>query len=216
LAARASSPEDVGSLRFTSARLEFRPIEIADMHAIAALHAEDRVTRQLVDGIPDTPGKALVFVLWNQPMRRKGSGTFAVRRRGELQLIGLFSLTPFKDDDRLLELGGKLHPSAWRGSLAVEAGAAMIEHAFTGLGRDRLISAFHPENRPVPGALARLGFTPAASTELFGKQVSTMTLACENWRAQGSAPRRRSGRPTNLCDYGRTPVAGPYAIRNGA
>lgn len=216
MAVRASSPEDVGPLPLTSARLEFRPIEAADMHAIAALHADDRVARQLVDGIPDTPGKALVFILWNQPMRRKGYGTFAVRRRGETQLIGLFSLTPFKDDDSVLELGGKLHPSAWRGGLAIEAGATMVEYAFTGLGRDRLISAFHPENRSVPVALTRLGFAAAASTELFGKQVSTMTLAREDWLAQGSAPRRRSGRQANLCDYGLTPVTGPYAMRNGA
>lgn len=200
----------------STSRLELRPIEFADLGAIVALHAESRVSRQLIDGVPDTPGKALVFLNWNRPMQRKGYGTFAVRRRGELQMIGLFSLTPFKENEELLELGGKLRPSAWRGGLALEAGAALIEHAFTNLARDRLISAFHPDNRPVPAALARLGFVPGTLTELFGSAVATMTLAHADWQKQGRAPRRPDRVSASLYDYGGAAPGQPYAMEDGA
>jgi RimJ/RimL family protein N-acetyltransferase len=196
----------------TSARLDYRPIAIDDMPAIAALHADPRVARLLVDGIPDTLAKAFAFVRWNEPLAERGYGMFAVRRRGDEALIGLFSLTPFDGDEALLELGGRLAPSAWAGGLATEAGAAMINHAFGALARTRLVSAFHPDHRAAPAALARLGFRAAPSTLLFGQPVQTMTLARADWEAQGRLPCRGLASRT---DYGEHAEARPYAAADG-
>ncbi|RVT93296.1 GNAT family N-acetyltransferase [Sphingomonas crocodyli] len=193
-----NSPVDL-----TTRRLTLRPIGAADLFAIAALHADPRVAHQLVDGVPDDGLKALQFLRWNAPLRDAGIGTFAVRRHGEVDLIGLFSLTPFRDDPALLELGGKLAPSAWRGGLAVEAGAAMIDHAIGTLGRDRLVSAFHPDHRAVPFSLARLGFVDAGRDTLFGRDVRIMALDAADWRAQGRKPLPPRQARTNLTDYGR-------------
>jgi len=198
----------------TSARLDYRPIEVADMPAIAALHADPRVADLLVDGVPDTMAKAFAFVRWNEPFVERGYGMFAVRRKSRDDLIGLFSLTPFDGDEALLELGGRLTPSAWMGGLAVEAGAAMITHAFATLGRERLVSAFHPEHRAAPAALARLGFMPAGSATLFGRAVATMELTRAAWQAQGSAPRRPTRSDANRSDYGGGTPMGPYALQH--
>lgn len=199
----------------TSARLDYRPIKVGDMPAIAALHADPRVADLLVDGIPDTMAKAYAFVRWNEPFVERGYGMFAVRRRGRDELIGLFSLTPFGGDEALLELGGRLTPSAWMGSLAVEAGAAMITHAFATLGRERLVSAFHPDHRAAPVALARLGFISAGSATLFGRAVATMELTSAAWHAQGCAPRPRIRPDANRSDYGGGAPMGSYAVQHG-
>ena len=193
-----SSPADIETRRLT-----MRPIGAADLFAIAALHVDPRVAHQLVDGVPDNGLKALQFLRWNAPLRDAGIGTFAVRRHGEAELIGLFSLTPFRGDTALLELGGKLAPSAWRGGLAVEAGAAMIDHALGTLGRERLVSAFHPDHRAVPFSLARLGFVDAGRDRLFDRDVRIMTLDAADWCAQGRKPLSARQALTNLSDYGR-------------
>lgn len=172
--------------RLASARLTLRPIEANDAAAIAALHADPRVARLLVDGIPDTVDKAAIFLAWNAPLAARGIGTFAVRRHGDPRLAGLFSLTPFDDDDALLELGGKLAPGFWGSGVALEAAALLIEHAFGTLDRPRLISAFDPGNRSARVALGRLGFAGSAAGTLFGRAVETMNLSREAWRHRHS------------------------------
>jgi RimJ/RimL family protein N-acetyltransferase len=202
------------SMRITTERLDLSPIADEDVDAIAVLHSDPRVVALLVDGIPDTPVKARLMLYWNVKLAAKGYGTFAVRRRGESGLIGLFSLTPFQDDEALLELGGKLLPEAWRGSLAIEAGAAMIEHAFSTLGRDRLVSAYHPDHRAVPFALGRLGFRPAGETEMFGREVALMALDLADWKAQGARPRTaRSMIARSRSDYGEVRSGQPYSAQ---
>ena len=168
-----------------SPRLALRPIEAGDVDAIAALHADPRVAGQLVDGVPDTPDKARIFLAWNRPLAARGMGTFAVRRRGSEALIGLYSLTPFEGGEAILEFGGKLARSAWGGGIALEAAAAVIDHAFDTLDHDRLISAFDPANRSARAALAKLGFEPAGSGTLYGRPVDRMVLNRDEWRGRG-------------------------------
>jgi RimJ/RimL family protein N-acetyltransferase len=172
-----------------SARLELRPIHPADRIDIARLHADPRVAALLVDAIPDTAAKAEIMLRWNAPLAEAGIGTFAVRRQGEARLIGLFSLTPFEGGEGLMELGGKLSPEAWAGGLAIEAGAAMIDYGFGPLGQDRLVSAFHPDQRSAAASLARLGFDDPRSGMLFDRAVTIMTLTRARWDAQGRKPR---------------------------
>jgi RimJ/RimL family protein N-acetyltransferase len=190
---------DPDSLTLATRRLELRPVALRDADAIARLHADSRVAALLVDGVPDTAEAARRMIVWNVAMAMRGYGTFGVRRRNEPALIGLFSLTPFDGDDALLELGGKLAPSAWRGGLAVEAAAALIDHAFMTLGRTELVSAFHPGHRSAPAALGLLGFRDDGEALLFGRPVARMRLARDAWVAQGGRPVR----PDSRTDYGR-------------
>lgn len=186
--------------RFGSRRLVFRPLTDDDAAAIAALHADPRVSRLLFDGVPDTLPKARIFLDWNRRFDGTGYGTFAVERRDGPGLIGLYSLIPFEDDEHLLELGGKMHPIAWRGGLAVEAGEAMIEYAFTELDRDRLVSAIHPDNRSAARALATLRFEDDGEREVFGWRVTLMRLSRSTWRA-------------NRSDYGPSRAVDPYGLQ---
>ena len=175
-----------------SRRLSLRPIDEADLPAIVALHRDPRVIGLLVDGIPNTRSIAAMLLRWNVPMAAQGYGTFAVRRHGDAAVLGLFSLTPFGDDPELLELGGRLAPDAWRGGLAVEAGAALIDHAFGPLERVALMSAFHPDNRSVPAALGRLGFVDAGhGIGALNRNVRLMRLDRSDWT--GLRPHRRTG-----------------------
>lgn len=171
----------------TTARLVLRSVVSADIDDIIALHADPRVTPMLLDGIPSTPAIARLFVDWAATHAPHGYGTFAARRRKTDAFQGLFSLTPFEGTGDL-ELGGKLSPQAWGRDLAVEAGAALIDHAFGALARDRLVSATHPDNRAAIGVLARLGFGYVSPTTVFGVPGGLHALSAAAWSAQGARP----------------------------
>lgn len=178
-------------------RLSFRLVGDADVPFIADLHADARVSRQLIDGIPDTIGKARIFLDWTRRFDATGFGTWVVRRRSDDRPLGLFSLIPFQDDPALLELGGKLHPSSWGGSLSVACGRALVRHAFEALDRERLVSAIHPENRSAAAALRRLGFEPAGDAVVFGRPVALLTLS-------------RSAHRDSRSDYGNHAASAAY------
>lgn len=168
-------------------RLRLDHLADADVPAIVAFHADARVTPLLMDTVPDTPALAALFVAWAGTHYPHGYGTFAARRQGSSDLAGLFSLTPFEGTDDL-ELGGKLARSGWGRDLAVEAGAALVAHAFGALGRATLVSAVHPDNRAAAAALARLGFAFEREGEVAGTRARIHRLRTADWAAQGAKP----------------------------
>lgn len=179
---------------FATGRLALAPLTLADVADIAALHADPRVARYLLDGVPQTPAQARAFIAWSQRFYADGHGTWAARRLDSGAFVGLFSLVPFEGLDEL-ELGGKLAPAAWGRGLALEAGAALIDHAFGRLAQATLVSAYHPHNRPVAAILAELGFTHVGEASVFGRPARLARLTRAAWDAQGGAPLpRRKGR----------------------
>lgn len=166
---------------FATRRLKLDPLEPADADAIAALHADPRLTEHLLDGIPRTPAEALIYVRWAQALGAHNLGVVAARRRDEMAMLGLFSLTPFEATGEI-ELGGKLARAGWGGNLAFEAGARLIDHAFDTLDRDSLVSAYHPDNRSVPAVLGRLGFERGGEVRVFGRGAMLMRLSRAVWR----------------------------------
>jgi [ribosomal protein S5]-alanine N-acetyltransferase len=71
---------------------------------------------------------------------------------------GCCGLKP-KDLSRgLLELGFYLTPPHWGRGIAVEAGRAVIAHAFEVLDRTSLFAGHHPENHGSRRSLEKLGF----------------------------------------------------------
>lgn len=168
-----------------SARIVLTPCAAADAADLVALHRDPRVTQLLVDGIPDEPWKAQVYLDWAAGLHARGIGPWTARRRGDGRFLGLFTLTPFVgDDDRLLEFGGRLARAGWTGGLSIEAGAAVIDHGFGPLDRDALVSAHHPDNRAAAAALARLGFGGAVPGTVFGRDVLVQQLERATWRAR--------------------------------
>lgn len=168
-------------------RLSLTPISQEDEEAIAHFHADRRVTALLLDTAPSTPELARTFVAWSLFLNTNGLGVFAARRHGDNKLLGLFTLTPFGGKGEV-ELGGKLAPAAWGRDLALEAGAALIAHAFTTLHLPGLVSAFHPDNRAVPVVLRRLGFEAAGQADVFGRSAPVMRLSARRWSDQGARP----------------------------
>jgi RimJ/RimL family protein N-acetyltransferase len=72
--------------------------------------------------------------------------------------VGCAGLRPYNSTAGILELGVHIRPAYWRQGLAVEAGRAVIAHAFDKLDARGLFAGHHPQNDASMSMLKRLGF----------------------------------------------------------
>jgi [ribosomal protein S5]-alanine N-acetyltransferase len=140
-------------------------------------------TSRLCFGVWTVHGLSLATLLWGDPqVSRLIGGPFSdeqVRERlgreiesmelykvqywpifglNDGEFTGCAGLRPHKLDEKVYELGFHLLPRFWRKGLAFEAGAAVIQFAFTQLGVAALFAGHHPENLASKRVLGKLGF----------------------------------------------------------
>lgn len=72
--------------------------------------------------------------------------------------VGCCGLKPYDPERHEYELGVHLRVEHWGRGLAVEAGRAVIAHAFGRLGALRLVAGHHHENRASQRTIEKLGF----------------------------------------------------------
>jgi RimJ/RimL family protein N-acetyltransferase len=146
----------------STARLRLRLWRDEDLERLAELNADPRVTRWLTPTGAPIPREATAEQLarfrahWDE----HGFGIWAVEERATGALVGRVGLQYHRLWPHEPELGWKLDPDVWGRGYATEGGAAGLRHAFETLGRDRVVSIIHPENRPSIRVAERLGFAP--------------------------------------------------------
>lgn len=158
----------------SSARLQLREYGPGDRDDLIALHREPRVREWLMDDFPlDRPEVAQQFLdrIAGFYRRHEGLGIWHASRveGGRRDAIGWFSLMPDQttapaspdDPVTVAELGARLLPTAWGGSLSLEGGAALLAWGFERLGLARITAYCHPRQRSARLVLLALGFEPA-------------------------------------------------------
>jgi [ribosomal protein S5]-alanine N-acetyltransferase len=71
---------------------------------------------------------------------------------------GCCGLRPYKDEERIYELGFHLRPAHWGRGLALEGAKAVMAYAFDELKAEKLFAGHHPENSASRRVLEKLGF----------------------------------------------------------
>jgi len=74
------------------------------------------------------------------------------------EFVGCAGLRPYKNDERVFEMGVHLRPDYWGQGLAQEAGRAVISFAFETLGAKGLFAGHHPSNVASGRLIKKLGF----------------------------------------------------------
>lgn len=74
------------------------------------------------------------------------------------QHVGCAGLRPYRMEERVYELGIHLRRAFWRKGLAMEAGRAVIDYAFSTLRAEALFAGHHPSNLASRELLLRLAF----------------------------------------------------------
>lgn len=173
-------------------RLLLRPFVEADLDDYAAMCA-DREVMQFLGGRPWTrmeTWRHIATMLGHWQLR--GFGLWAVEERSSGSFVGRIGfINP--EGWPGFELGWALTRSAWGRGYATEGASRCLQHAFSDLGRDHVISLIHPANHRSRAVAERLGQRFERSIPFLGDRVSVYGI------------RRGSG--------GCAPASGPESLR---
>lgn len=162
-------------------RLRLRGLRYADIFDLQRLGRDARVSQALLDAPVDDVAGAVALIDTANRVYRERPGLGVWRADDEQGFVGFFSLMAELDPGEV-EIGTRLLPRAWGRGYALEAGAALCEHAFGALRLPALIGLCDPRNRSVPPLLMRLGFLADGETEQFGNAALRFRLRREDWR----------------------------------
>ncbi len=130
-------------------RLRLRAWGPDDFEDFARISADPEVMRYIASGLPATRSQAWrAMALFVGHWCLRGYGLWAAEARETGKFIGRSGL--WKPEGWPgLEVGWLLDSACWGRGLATEGARAALEHAFTTLGADHVISVINPEKPPL-------------------------------------------------------------------
>jgi RimJ/RimL family protein N-acetyltransferase len=145
--------------RFTTA--------VGDVDALAALHGDPEVMRRIDDGRPVprevVATRTLPGIVRGYDELPPGLGCFAAESLADGRFLGWFSLQPPSSVGLApgpgsgLELGYRLLPAEWGHGYATEGARALVRHAFTQPGVDRVVATTMTVNTASRRVLEKAG-----------------------------------------------------------
>jgi RimJ/RimL family protein N-acetyltransferase len=166
-------------------RLLLRQFREDDLDAYAAICADPEVMRYLGDGRALSRGEAwrqMALILGHWQLR--GYGLWAVQERATGALVGRLGF--FEPEGWPgFELGWMLRRASWGLGYATEGAGRALAHAFTEMGRPRLISLIRPDNHASIRVAERLGERLEGQTSLFGQDALVYGIDRARWEAGG-------------------------------
>ena len=168
-------------------RLILRPFRGKDLPLYAALNAHPQMADAL--GGPLSREDSDDIALWaNQLWGPTPFGLVAVERAADGAFLGMCGLHHLRERPGDTEIGWRLDPAYWGRGYATEAGRAWLEHGFTTLGLERIISVTDEPNVRSLAVMRRLGLTFLENDRIedngtwFDAVVYAMTR--EEWQAR--------------------------------
>jgi RimJ/RimL family protein N-acetyltransferase len=154
----------------TTERLLLRPFRDEDLDEYAAICADPEVMLYL-GGNPLSRADAWrQMALFLGHWHLRGYGFWAVEERRSGAMIGRIGCWR-PEGWPGLEVGWTLGREWWGKGYATEGARAVLDFAFTNLGREHVISLIHPDNRASIRVAERLGEGIEGETEIFGTRV---------------------------------------------
>lgn len=158
-------------------RLVIRPFALDDLEPLAAIFANPDVMRFIGDGPASMQETAEWLEHWMPVVERTGFGHLAVTLRDTGAVIGRCG--PVMRDlptGRETEISYLLARERWGSGYATEAAAAVRDHAFTQLGRRRLVSLISHGNHASEGVARRLGMAVEGTLEFHGRPCNVWAI----------------------------------------
>ncbi len=107
------------------------------------------------------------------------------------RFCGWFSLVQVINDEAQIEIGARLTPDAWGGSLALDGGDWLLQRAFADPARAQVFGYCDPANRSAAHCLRVLGFAPTGLAPYNGQQAAQFRLTRAHWLDWQALPRRQ-------------------------
>jgi RimJ/RimL family protein N-acetyltransferase len=162
-------------------RLRLRWFRESDFEDFCKICADAEVMRFLGDGKPMTP-----MEVWRQMATFmghwyfRGYGIWAVEEKSTGQVVGRIGfMNPAGWPG--FELGWTLGRDSWGKGYATEGARRALEHAFTEMDREHVISLIAPDNIASIRVAGRLGEKVEGQTEVLGREVLIYGISREEW-----------------------------------
>ena len=175
--------------RLDTERLILRMFREDDFEAYYAKIGSDAdVMRYLGDGQPLTRAlawrqMAMIVGHW----RLRGYGMWAVEERATGELVG--RIGPFNPEGWPgFELGWVLARAYWGRGYATEGARRVLDHVFTDMEGDHVISLIYPDNTASIRVAERIGETLEGSVDLFGHETLVYGIHRDGHAAGGRRP----------------------------
>ena len=151
----------------TTPRLSLRMLEARDFEEYAAIHADFEVTRfttrRQMTRADSWNHMASVVGHWHL----RGYGMWGVEELATRRLVGRVGFH-CPEGWPEYELGWTIGREFWGRGFATEAARAVLQHAFTAMDRDHIVSLIDPLNVSSRRVAERLGETIEGETEIDG------------------------------------------------
>ena len=142
-------------------RLVLRPWREDDLAPFAALNADPEVMRFFPRRLDADESNAMARRIGTQ-VDERGWGLWAVEVPGVAAFIGFIGLQPVPFEAPFgpaVEVGWRLARESWGAGYATEGARAAVDHAFSELGLDEIVSMTIPVNLPSQRVMQKLGMT---------------------------------------------------------
>ena len=172
-------------MELRTARLLLRTWRDEDQPRLAAINADPEVTRYLGgDGRPLTGLETATFLEGTRShWEHWGYGLWAMELLDGRHFAGFVGPSHHRWYPAEVELGWRLERSLWSRGIATEGGATALEHAFTRLGLERLISIIHRDNLASRRVAEKIGFRPHKEESREGLPIVVYRTDRPAWEA---------------------------------
>jgi len=171
-------------MEIETARLMLRQFREDDLDAWSSICSEPEVMRYAsMAGVPLTREQSGKWLHSMQDhWQALGYGMWAVDEKSTGRLIGRVGLQ-YPPGFPGTEVAWMLGTAYWGRGFAAEGASASIEHGFSLVGLDRLISLIFPENARSIRLAERLGERFESDFHLAGHRLLVYSIGREGWRA---------------------------------
>lgn len=137
-------------MKIESERLVFRHYTDADFPFLHEMAADPEMVKYVGNGATRDKDGALRFLYWVYQGYKEDptTGLLLLERKNDGKLIGHAGLVPQKVDGAdEWEIGYWVAKEHWSQGYATEAAGALRDYAFGTLGKERVVSLIHPDNK---------------------------------------------------------------------
>ena len=163
-------------------RLILRPLRDSDIDEYAEMCADEQVMQFLGGTLArDMAWRQMATILGHWHLRGFGFWGVEWKQTGELAgRLGCWQPEGWPE----FEVGWTLRRSFWGRGIATEGAEASLRHAFTTLGRDRVISLINPDNTPSIRVAERIGERHDGHAVIFDNEVRVYAITLDEWASR--------------------------------
>lgn len=171
-------------MNIESDRLIFRHYVDADFSFLHGMAADPEMMKYVGNGKTRDKDGVLRFLYWVYQGYKEDpeTGLFLLERKSDGKPVGHAGLVPQKvDDAEEWEIGYWVAKDYWGEGYATEAARSLRDYAIDKLGKERVVSLIHPDNKASQRVAENCGMKLEKESLISGRNAYVYAIHKEEW-----------------------------------